>query len=56
MVELIAEADAAVDSTVDFVQSQPMADDSAPLNLTDADRAVSLVGPSQSSKRATAAG
>jgi glycosyltransferase involved in cell wall biosynthesis len=56
MAELIADADAALDSTVDFVQSQPMDLDSAPLNLTDADRAVSVVGPSQSSKRATAAG
>jgi len=56
MAELIADADAVVDSTVDFVESQPMTDDSAPRNLTDGERAVSMVGPSQSSKRATAAG
>ncbi len=56
MAELIEQADAAVDSTEDFAQSQPGVDDSVPLQLTDAGQAVSAVAPSGQSKRAPAPG
>jgi glycosyltransferase involved in cell wall biosynthesis len=55
MAELVAQYDEAVDAA-EVAQPQPTADDSAPLQLTDAARAVSLVAPSEEGKRASAAG
>ena len=53
MAELIAQADAEVDN--EFVQSQPSVDETAPLGLADATKAVSVVAPSAGQKRASAA-
>ena len=55
MAELIAQYDEAVDAG-EVAHPQPTADDSAPLQLTDAAQAVSLVAPSEQAKRASAAG
>jgi glycosyltransferase involved in cell wall biosynthesis len=54
MAELIAQADEAI---VDQpAEAQPTSDDSAPLHLANAAQAVSVVGPSASQHRASAAG
>lgn len=55
MAELVAQYDEAVDAA-EVAQPQPTADDSAPLQLTDAAQAVSFVAPSEQAKRASAAG
>jgi glycosyltransferase involved in cell wall biosynthesis len=56
MAELIAQADEAIEDTdTDPVRAQPTADDSAPLHLTDAAQAVSVIGPSAAAQRASAA-
>jgi glycosyltransferase involved in cell wall biosynthesis len=56
MAELIAHADEALASESSLVHTQPMTNDSAPLELADAGQAVSVVGPAATAKRATAAG
>ena len=56
MAELIAQADEALDGASEVAQPQPTADDSAPLQLTDATKAVSVVAPSGQAQRASAAG
>jgi glycosyltransferase involved in cell wall biosynthesis len=57
MGELIARADHAAQRQGELVgQAQPTDQDSVPLNLPDAAQAVSVVGPAQEAKRATAAG
>lgn len=56
MGELIAQADEATERDADLVQPQPTADCSVALHLADAAQAVSVVAPSETPKRATAAG
>lgn len=56
MAELIVQADEAIGGAGEVTQPQPTADDSAPLQLTDAAQAVSVVAPSEHAKRASAAG
>jgi len=56
MAELIAQADEAVAGASDVTQVQPIANDSAPLQLTDATEAVAVVAPSEQAQRASAAG
>jgi glycosyltransferase involved in cell wall biosynthesis len=55
MAELIVQADEAV-GAAEVAQPQPTVNDSAPLHLTDAAQAVSLVAPSEHATRASAAG
>jgi glycosyltransferase involved in cell wall biosynthesis len=56
MAVLISQADEALDAANEFVESQPVTDDSAPRNLADASGAGSVVAKAEGSKRATAAG
>ena len=56
MAELIAQADESIAAHDDPRQAQPTADDSAPLQLADAARAVSVVAASAPEKRLSAAG
>jgi UDP-galactopyranose mutase len=56
MAELIAQADEAIMERDQPAQAQPTSDDSAPRHLANAAQAVSVVGPSASQQRASAAG
>ncbi|MDB5882345.1 MAG: hypothetical protein JWP43_2223, partial [Ramlibacter sp.] len=56
MAELIAQADEAIMEHDQPAQAQPTSDDSAPRHLANAAQAVSVVGPSASQQRASAAG
>jgi len=55
MVDLIVQADEALDAATESVRSQPVEDDSAPLHLANGARAVSVVANAEP-KRASAAG
>ncbi len=56
MIELIAQADEALESDSALVEAQPVVNDSAPRNLANAAQVVSMVGPAAKANRASAAG